>query len=148
MTKPQMTTPPPLDQHVCHAIYTTNLAIQRVYKPVLDALGITYPQYLVLNLLWERDGQAVTKLADQLDLDPSTLTPLLKRLEGSALVRRTRNPKDERQVLIGLTAQGRSLRERAGCVSETMIEQSDMSMEELLDLNERIHDLLGRLTKR
>ena len=145
MTKPPTSLPPPLEQHVCHAIYAANLAIQRTYKPILDGLGITYPQYLVLNLLWVQDGQTVSRLADQLDLEASTLTPLLKRLEGNGLVIRQRNPDDERQVLIGLTQQGKALRNRAGCVSETLIEKSGMTMEALLDLNERIGDLLDRL---
>ena len=146
MTKPPTSLPPPLDQHVCHAIYAANLAIQRTYKPILDGLGITYPQYLVLNILWVEDGQTVSHLADQLDLEASTLTPLLKRLEASGLVNRRRNPDDERQVFITLTKEGKALRNRAGCVSETLIEKSGMPMEELLDLNERIGDLLDRLT--
>jgi len=139
-------TPPPLSEHVCHTIYAVNLAIQRAYKPVLDSLGLTYPQYLVMNLLWKRDGHTVSVLADQLDLEPSTLTPLLKRLEAAGLVKRARNPKDERQVLIGLTPKGLKLRNRAGCVSETMLEKSDMTMAELQDLNDRVRDLLRRLT--
>ena len=146
MTKPPTSLPPPLDQHVCHAIYAANLAIQRTYKPILDGLGITYPQYLVLNILWVEDGQTVSHLADQLDLEASTLTPLLKRLEASGLVNRRRNPDDERQVFITLTKEGKALRNRAGCVSETLIEKSGMPMEELLGLNERIGDLLDRLT--
>ena len=146
MTKPPTSLPPPLYQHVCHEIYSANLAIQRTYKPILDGLGITYPQYLVLNILWVEDGQTVSHLADQLDLEASTLTPLLKRLEASGLVNRRRNPDDERQVFITLTKEGKALRNRAGCVSETLIEKSGMPMEELLDLNERIGDLLDRLT--
>lgn len=138
--------PPPLSEHVCYTIYAVNLAIQRAYKPALDSLGLTYPQYLVMNLLWKRDGQTVSMLADQLDLEPSTLTPLLKRLEAAGHVKRRRNPKDERQVLIGLTPQGLKLRNSAGCVTETMLEKSDMPVAELQDLNDRIRDLLARLT--
>ena len=146
MNKSPTSLPPPLDQHVCHSIYAANLAVQRAYKPVLDELGITYPQYLVLNLLWERDGQTVSHLAGQLDLEPCTLTPLLNRLETSGLVERARNPKDERQVLISLTKQGAQLRNRAGCVSETMIAKSGMTMDELMEINGQIRDLLNRLT--
>lgn len=143
----QKTAPPPaLSEHICHAIYSANLTVQRAYKPVLDSLGITYPQYLVLNLLWERDGQSVGALAEQLDLEPSTLTPLLKRLEASAFLARTRNPKDERQVLIKLTHKGRQLRASAGCVSQTMIERSKMPLADLLDLNNRVRALVERLT--
>ena len=142
----KQSTPPPLSEHVCHTIYAANLAIQRAYKPALDSLGLTYPQYLVMNLLWKLDGQTVSMLADQLDLEASTLTPLLKRLAAAGFVKRTRNPKDERQVLIGLTSQGRKLRDRAGCVTETMLEKSGMPMADLQDLNERIRGLLKRLT--
>ena len=145
MAKPTLTTPPPLSEHVCHSIYTINLAIQRAYKPALDSLGLTYPQYLVLNLLWDQDGQTVSSLAEHLDLEPSTLTPLLKRLEGSGLVARTRNPQDERQVLIELTEQGQDLRSRAGCVAQTMLDKSGMTMSELMALNEQIRRLLSRL---
>ena len=145
MAKPTFTPPPPLNEHVCHSIYSINLAIQRAYKPALDSLGLTYPQYLVLNLLWDRDGQTVSSLAEQLDLEPSTLTPMLKRLEGSGLVERTRNPKDERQVLIELTKQGQDLRSRAGCIAQTMVDKSGMTMSELMALNEQIRELLSRL---
>ncbi|MEO1041138.1 MAG: MarR family transcriptional regulator [Pseudomonadota bacterium] len=145
MPKPKLMAPPPLSEHVCHSIYTINLAIQRAYKPALDYLGLTYPQYLVLNLLWDRDAQTVSSLAEQLDLEPSTLTPMLKRLESSGLVKRTRNPKDERQVLIELTREGRELRSRAGCVAQTMLEKSGMTMAELMALNEQIRELLSRL---
>ena len=87
----------------------------------------------------------MSSLAEQLDLEPSTLTPLLKRLEGAGLVERTRNPKDERQVLIELTNQGQELRSRAGCVAQTMVDQSDMTMTELKALNELIRGLLSRM---
>ena len=145
MAKPTFSSPPPLSEHLCHSIYSVNLAIQRAYKPALDSLGLTYPQYLVLNLLWNRDGQTVSSLAEQLDLEPSTLTPMLKRLEGAGLVERTRNPKDERQVLIELTKQGQEVRSRAGCVALTMVDESGMTMAELKALNEQIRGLLSRL---
>ena len=145
MSNVPFTTPPPLSDHVCHSIYAMNLAIQRAYKPALDSLGLTYPQYLVMNLLWDRDGQTVSALAEQLDLEPSTLTPMLKRLESSGLVKRTRNPEDERQVLIGLTAQGKKLRSSSGCVAQTMLDKSGMNMSELKTLNEQISVLLSRL---
>lgn len=145
MSAAKLTSPPPLSEHVCHSIYAMNLAIQRAYKPALDSLGLTYPQYLVMNLLWARDGQTVSSLAEQLDLESSTLTPLLKRLEASGLVERTRNPKDERQVLIGLTKPGRALRSSAGCVAQTMLDKSGMSMSELMSLNKQICELLTRL---
>lgn len=145
MSSSKFTSPPPLSEHVCYSIYSMNLAIQRAYKPALDSLGLTYPQYLVMNLLWDRDGQTVGSLAEQLDLEPSTLTPLLKRLESFDFVERTRNPKDERQVLIGLTTPGQKLRSSAGCVAQTMLDKSGMDMSELKALKEQISVLLSRL---
>lgn len=138
--------PPPLSEHICRTIYATNLAIQRVHKVVLDGLGITYPQYLVLNLLWDRDNQSVTELSGQLELEPSTLTPLLKRLEAAGHLTRVRNPQDERQVLIGLTDQGRALRLEAGCVGANLMEKAGMSADDLRDLNARIRALHDNLT--
>lgn len=137
--------PPPLDAHVCRTIYATNLAIQRAHKVVLDELGITYLQYLVFNLLWDRDNQSVSELSGQLELEPSTLTPLLKRLETAGYLRRVRNPQDERQVLIGLTDKGRELRNRAGCVATNLAARSGMSVDELNALNAAIKVLHDRL---
>src|ERR1043165_4498595 len=95
------TNPPvTLDNQLCYSIYTAGIAVQRLYKPLLDELGLTYPQYLVLNVLWRDDNQAVGAIADRLALESSTLTPLLKRLEAAGLLRRTRNPENERQVVI------------------------------------------------
>ncbi len=137
--------PPPLSAHICRTIYATNLAIQRVHKVVLDALGITYLQYLVFNLLWDRDNQSVSELAGQLELEASTLTPLLKRLEVAGYLSRVRNPGDERQVLIGLTDKGRELRTVAGCVSTNLAERSGMSAHELEALNVAVRGLHDRL---
>ena len=148
MTKPDPAPvlPPPLSAHVCRTIYATNLAIQRVHKVVLDELGITYLQYLVFNLLWDRDNQSVSELSGQLELEASTLTPLLKRLETAGYLSRVRNPHDERQVLIGLTDKGRELRYRAGCVSTNLAERSGMSADELNALNAAVRTLHDRLT--
>lgn len=147
MSKPEPAPvlPPPLEAHICRTIYATNLAIQRVHKVVLDELGITYLQYLVLNLLWDRDNQSVSELSAQLELEPSTLTPLLKRLEVAGHLRRVRNPKDERQVLIGLTDKGRELRNIAGCVGTNLAARSGMTGEELRSLNAAIRVLHDRL---
>ncbi|QCL97794.1 MarR family winged helix-turn-helix transcriptional regulator [Agrobacterium tumefaciens] len=130
--------PPPLRDQLCYAIYTAGIAIQRAYKPLLDELGLTYPQYLVLNVLWAQDDQTVVSIADQLALDSSTLTPLLKRLEAAGLVRRTRNPSNERQVLVALTDQGRALRHKAGCLSDTLLAASTQTPPQLAALN---HDV-------
>ncbi len=147
MTRPDpaRVLPPPLGAHICRTIYATNLAIQRVHKVVLDELGITYLQYLVFNLLWDRDNQSVSELSGQLELEPSTLTPLLKRLETAGYLSRVRNPQDERQVLIGLTDKGRELRNLAGCVATNLGERSGISADELQALNAAILVLHDRL---
>ncbi|HRX74054.1 MAG: MarR family transcriptional regulator [Hyphomonas sp.] len=138
---------PSLDDHLCLGIYSASLAIQRTYKPMLDAMGITYPQYLVLNLLWTEDGQTVGGLAQQLDLEPSTLTPLLKRLEASGHVTRERNPANERQVLIHVTSKGRGLRSEVGCMGRALIGNSGMSLEELAALNRAVRRLRDNLNR-
>ena len=102
-----------LGNQICFAIYSTAHAFNRVYKPLLDRIGLTYPQYLVMLVLWERDGLAVKDIGEQLFLDSGTLTPLLKRLEAAELIKRTRSTRDERQVLIALTSRGQALREKA-----------------------------------
>ncbi|QDZ00646.1 MarR family transcriptional regulator [Nitratireductor mangrovi] len=121
---PKPNPPLPLDEQLCYAIYSAGMAVQRVYKPLLDELGLTYPQYLVLNVLWREDSQTVGRIADGLALESSTLTPLLKRLETAGLVRRARNPENERQVVVALTDAGRDLRSRAGCLAEALISTS------------------------
>ncbi len=121
---PKPNPPLPLDEQLCYAIYSAGMAVQRVYKPLLDELGLTYPQYLVLNVLWREDAQTVGRIADALALESSTLTPLLKRLETAGLVRRARNPENERQVVVALTESGRDLRSRAGCLADALISTS------------------------
>ncbi|CAM5774705.1 hypothetical protein LMIY3S_04656 [Labrys miyagiensis] len=105
-----------LENQLCFALYAANNAFGRSYKPLLDPLGLTYPQYLVMLCLWERDGLKVGEIGTRLFLETNTLTPLLKRLESAGLVRRQRDSKDERQVRISLTAAGRALREKAVAV--------------------------------
>src|SRR5437868_647267 len=102
-----------LDNQLCFAVYSTAHAFNRVYKPLLDRLGLTYPQYLVMLVLWEADDQTVKAIGAQLFLDSGTLTPLLKRLESAGLVRRSRDRADERLVRVALTPAGAALRERA-----------------------------------
>ncbi|MFN3628424.1 MAG: MarR family winged helix-turn-helix transcriptional regulator, partial [Parvibaculum sp.] len=102
-----------LSQQLCFAVYSTAHAFNHFYKRLLAPLDITYPQYLVMLVLWEGDQLTVKEIGARLQLDSGTLTPLLKRLEGAGLVTRTRDQRDERQVRIGLTATGRALRERA-----------------------------------
>jgi DNA-binding MarR family transcriptional regulator len=139
---PEDATPPvPLDDQLCFAIYSAGIAVQRAYKPLLDALGLTYPQYLVLNVLWRKDAQTVGSVAHQLALESSTLTPLLKRLETAGLLHRTRNPDNERQVVIALTQAGDRLRFRAGCLGDTLLEASGQTPAALAKLNREINQL-------
>ena len=106
-------TPPEPDDFICFAIYSTEHAFSRVYKPLLEKLGLTYPQYLVLVALWAKDDQTVGDLGKVLFLESSTLTPLLKRLEGLEFLTRSRDPLDERQVRVKLTRKGKALQDKA-----------------------------------
>src|SRR5215471_12081518 len=119
-----------LDDFLCFAVYTANLAINRALKPVLDELGLTYLQYIVLVALYEQDDQTVGSLGDKLFLDSSTLTPLLKRMEAMGHLTRQRDPEDERQVRVRLTAQGRGLREQAFAYRGGMIDAMGLSRTE------------------
>lgn len=133
--------PVPLDQQICFTLYATAMAINRTYKPMLDEMGITYPQYLVLCVLGENDGETVGGIASRLDLESSTVTPPVKRLEQAGLVERRRNPDDERQVHVHLTEAGRALLNRANCLGETLLARSDMTMAELGRLNGQVQAL-------
>ncbi|WP_341704884.1 MarR family transcriptional regulator [Ferrovibrio sp.] len=125
-----------LDNQLCFSIYSAGLAFNRLYKPVLDAMNLTYPQYLVMMALWETDAQTVGELGERLFLESSTLTPLLKRLEATGYVTRQRNPDDERQVQIRLTQRGRDLREQALVCPSTVLQASGRSMDELMKMKE------------
>lgn len=141
MTDEKTSNPVPLDDQLCYAVYSAGIAIQRLYKPLLDALGLTYPQYLVLNVLWSGDRQTVGGIAERLALDSSTLTPVLKRLETAGLVRRTRNPDNERQVVVALTDQGRAIRSRAGCLGDALLSASGQTPAHLGELNRNVRGL-------
>ncbi|WP_166300067.1 MULTISPECIES: MarR family winged helix-turn-helix transcriptional regulator [unclassified Bradyrhizobium] len=134
-----------LDNQICFAVYSTAHAFNRVYKPLLDRLGLTYPQYLVMLALWERDDVPVKHLGERLFLDSGTLTPLLKRLEAAELIKRTRSTDDERQVLIALTPQGHALREKAKAVPQSILAASDCTVGELLAMKDEIVALRDRL---
>ncbi len=124
-----------LDEQLCFAIYSAAHAFNRVYRPFLAELGLTYPQYLVMLVLWECDGQTVKGIGERLLLDSGTLTPLLKRLDSAGLVSRTRGREDERQVLVTLTEQGRALRRKAGRALNPVpcaVEESAVEQERLL----------------
>lgn len=137
-----MTSAPPdllrLDDQFCFSVYSTMHALNRAYKPLLEKLGVTYPQYLVLLALWESDDQSVGEIGAKLLLDSSTLTPLLKRLESAGVVARARNPEDERQVRIRLTEKGRAMRETARAFPIALLDASGCRAEELSSLKERL----------
>ena len=141
MPAKKLNNPLPLDDQLCYAIYSAGMAIQRVYKPLLDDLGLTYPQYLVLNVLWREDKLTVGSIAERLALESSTVTPLLKRLEVAGLLRRTRNPANERQVVVALTDKGRELRSRAGCLADALLSSSGQSPAHLNQINRDVREL-------
>ena len=134
-----------LDNQICFAVYSAAHAFNRVYKPLLNRLGLTYPQYLVMLVLWERDGVPLKDIGERLFLDSGTLTPLLKRLEAAGFIKRTRNSDDERQVLIALTAQGQALKEKARSVPLSILDASSCSIAELSDVRNEIVALRDRL---
>jgi len=134
-----------LDNQICFAVYSTAHAFNRVYKPLLDRLGLTYPQYLVMLVLWERDGVPVKDIGERLFLDSGTLTPLLKRLEAAGLIKRTRSTEDERQVLIALTPQGQALHDKARAVPQSILAASACTIAELSAMKNEIVALRDRL---
>lgn len=134
-----------LDNQLCFAVYSASLAMTKLYKPLLDKLKLTYPQYLVMLVLWERDGLMVSELGERLSLDSGTLTPLLKRLEANALVARIRDVADERRVHVSLTAAGRRLKARAAGVPACLMAASQCSIEELVALTQQIQQLRDRV---
>jgi DNA-binding MarR family transcriptional regulator len=133
--------PLPLDRQLVFSLYGAFIAINRIYRPWLDKIGLTYPQYLVLSALWEEDDQTITGLASRLDLDPSTITPLVKRLEKAGHVVRQRNPSDERRVKVYLTDQGRAVRPKTKILADALYAKAGMTIYELADLNSRVKAL-------
>lgn len=135
-----------LDHQLCFAIYSASLAMTKVYKPLLDELGLTYPQYLALLALWEQDGLSVSELGERLFLDSGTLTPLLKRLEAAGLVSRLRDVQDERRVQVRLTAEGRALKVRAARIPGCVLQATQCGVSEALALTRQIQTLRQHLT--
>lgn len=136
-----------LDDQLCFAVYSAGIAINRAYRPLLDELGITYPQYLVLLALWERDGQTIGAIADRLALESSTITPLVKRLEAGGLLSRERNPADERQVIVRLTKAGWAMQQRSTCLGERLLEKSGLTVPDLQQLNTQVKALRDALSE-
>lgn len=134
-----------LDKQVCFALYSASLAMTKVYQPLLAGLGLTYPQYLVMLILWETDRITVSAIGERLFLDSGTLTPLLKRLQAAGLVTRQRDTTDERRVLIGLTDTGKALRDKATAIPPCVLESSGCSIAELVELTGRLGTLRHQL---
>jgi DNA-binding MarR family transcriptional regulator len=137
-----MTDAPRLDRQVCFALYSASRAATAVYRPVLEELGLTYPQYLVMLVLWENEPRGVKELGEELGLDSGTLSPLLKRLESLGLVERRRSGEDERRVAIHLTPAGRDLSGKASAIPQRLAEAAGLSAGEL----DQLRDTLRRLT--
>ena len=135
-----------LDNQLCFALYRASLAMTKLYKPLLAELGLTYPQNLVMLVLWERDGVMVSELSDRLFLDSGTLTPLLKRLEAALLLVRVRDVADERRVHITLTAAGRKLKAKAALVPQCVAKASQTSLPELMQLTAQVQRLRNNMT--
>lgn len=130
-----------LDHQLCFALYSASLAMTKMYKPLLDPLNLTYPQYLAMLVLWEADGITVSDLGQRLQLDSGTLTPLLKRLESNGLIQRQRDTADERRVLLNLTPAGRGLKSRAAKVPPEVVCATACSLDELASLTRRLKKL-------
>lgn len=135
-----------LDNQLCFALYSASLAMTKLYKPLLENLGLTYPQYLVMLVLWEQDGLTVSALGERLSLDSGTLTPLLKRIEQCGLLARMRSTDDERRVLVTLTPSGRKLKAKAAAVPACVVQSTGCPVPELVSLTRQVQNLRDRLT--
>ena len=136
-----------LENQFCFALYSASLAMTKTYKPFLDKIGLTYPQYLVMLVLWQQDDVLVKAIGEKLFLDSGTLTPLLKRLEAQSLIQRTRDEADERQVRITLTREGRALRKKAQSIPHQVLCASGQPHESLQRLREQLSAIRNDLIK-
>lgn len=134
-----------LDNQLCFALYSTSLMMTKVYKPLLKELGLTYPQYLAMLVLWQEDGITVSTLSKRLLTDPGSVTPLLKRLEADQLLRRQRSQQDERVVELFLTERGRAMREQARHIPSCVVNASEQSIEALTQLKNDLVKLRDKL---
>lgn len=140
-----MSDAPRLDDQLCFALYNASRAMTQAYAPLLDELEITYPQYLVLMVLWEMDGARVSAIGDRLALDSATLTPLLKRLEARGVIERRRSSEDERVVEVFLTIEGKRLRVKGKHVQSCIFECAGLSVKQLVDLRTQLVALTDHL---
>src|SRR4051794_15621267 len=134
-----------LGEFLCFAIYSANLAFGKAYKPILEELGLTYTQYIAIIALWEQDNQTVSGLGEKLFLESNTLTPILKKLEAMGYLNRQRDPADERQVRVGLTEAGRSLREKA--LGGSLMKASGLPPDEFCKVQKDVVTLRDNLVK-
>lgn len=137
-----------LDQQLCFALYSTSLAMTKVYKPLLDKLSLTYPQYLIMLILWQNDGLALKDVGEQLQIDSGALTPVIKRMEAMGLLIRTRNPQNERTLEIRLTKAGWAMREQAVQVNQTIGLSCGMAESEVHALRQELVQLRSQLSKK
>ena len=135
-----------LDDQLCFALYSANLAMNKLYRKLLADLELTYPQYLVMMVLWQGDELTVSAIGEHLFLDSATLTPLLKRMEAQGLLSRTRSAQDERQVVIRLSDAGRALQARAGAVPNAVFCAAECSVDELITVKRQLELLRARLS--
>ena len=134
-----------LSNQVCFPIYAASRLITRAYQPLLDKLGLTYPQYLVLMILWEKDHVSVNEITDKLILNTNTVTPLLKRMEKQELITRQRSEVDERRIIVSLTEKGHQLRDAAAEIPERLVDKLDvgeLSIDEIIDLRDKLNRLI------
>ncbi|QSR27923.1 MarR family transcriptional regulator [Nocardioides aromaticivorans] len=135
-----------LDQQVCFALAIASRSVIALYRPLLEPMGLTHPQYLVMLALWEEEPLRVADLARLLELDPGTLSPLLKRLEAAGYLRRERDPRDERALAVVLTEKGRALRDDAEAIPPAIVGRLGMPVDELLELHRRLTAVIAAAT--
>ena len=136
---------PQLDQQLCFALYSTSLAMSKLYRKLLRGMGLTYSQYLVMMVLWERHELTVSEVGERLFLDSATLTPLLKRMEQAGLLTRTRAASDERQVIISLTPQGDALRHEAAKLPPAILQATQCSLDQVVGMKTQLDALRASL---
>ena len=136
-----------LDQQVCFGLAVAARSVIGLYRPLLEPMGLTHPQYLVMLALWEEEPLRVSELSRKVQLDPGTLSPLLKRLEAQDYIRRERNKLDERSLAVVLTERGRALRDDAEKIPPAIVERLDMSVEELMELHRRLLEVIAAATR-
>lgn len=136
-----------LDNQLCFVLYAASRAVTQTYRPLLDGLDLTYPQYLVMLVLWERDGLTVNEIGDRLRLDSGTLTPLLKKLEARGFLNRSRDKDDERRVIISLLPEGMKLKKKAAGIPEMILCRSGLSVDEFSELRQKINSIIENMKK-